>query len=50
MLWQPDQLSQRKGEVTKESSARPAFPHQVHGPGQGTGAGESPGVHAFQMP
>lgn len=31
---------------TKESAACPAFPHQVHGPGQGARAGECPRVHA----
>lgn len=31
---------------TKESAACPAFPHQVHGPGQGARAGERPRVHA----
>lgn len=31
---------------TKESAACSAFPHQVHGPGQGARAGECPRVHA----
>lgn len=37
---------QRRIGFTKESAACSAFPHQVHGPGQGAGAGECPGVHA----
>ena len=35
----------KKLTFTKESVASAAFPHQVHGPGQGTGVGESPRVH-----
>lgn len=35
----------RRVSFTKESAACPAFPHQVHGPGQGARAGESPRVH-----
>lgn len=31
---------------TKESAACPAFPHQVHGQGQGARVGERPRVHA----
>ena len=36
----------RRISFTKESAACPAFPHQVHGPGQRARAGESPRVHA----
>lgn len=37
---------QRRISFTKESAACSAFPHQVHGPGQGPRAGECPRVHA----
>lgn len=37
---------QRRIIFTKESSTCSAFPHQVHGPGQGAGAGKCPSVHA----
>ena len=36
----------RRMSFTKESAACSAFPHQVHGPGQGARAGERPRVHA----
>lgn len=36
----------RREIFTKKSAACPALPHQVHGPGQGPGAGERPRVHA----
>lgn len=37
---------QKRISFTKESAACPTFPHQVHGPGQGAGAGKCPRVHA----
>lgn len=42
--WQDD--GGRRCRVTKESTACPAFPHQVHSPGQGARVGECPRVHA----
>lgn len=51
MAWQ-DQGDDEDCEVprrisfTEESAACSAFPHQVHGPGQGPRAGECPRVHA----
>lgn len=36
---------QRKISFTKKSAACPAFPHQVHGPGQGARAWEYPSIH-----
>lgn len=41
-----DEKVSRRICFTEESAACPAFPHQVHGPGQGARAGERPGVHA----
>lgn len=37
---------QKRISFTKESAACSTFPHQVHGPGQGAGAGKCPRVHA----
>lgn len=40
---------QKRISFTKECAACSTFPHQVHGPGQGAGAGEGPRVHASAL-
>lgn len=40
---------QKRISFTKESAACSTFPHQVHGPRQGAGAGEGPRVHASAL-
>lgn len=42
MTW----LNENSCRHTKEGVSSMAFPHQIHGPGQGPGGGKRPGIHA----